>query len=59
MLVGHNPTITQLINHITNIKIDYMPTCGTVIIDFNCDWRLINTNGKLIDFIAPEQLQDN
>ena len=57
MLVGHNPTITQLINHITNVKIDHMPTCGTGIVDFKVTWDNIAEDGKLIDFIWPEKLK--
>ena len=56
MLIGHNPTITQLINEISNANIDHMPTCGTAVIDFKCNWNLINTNGNLIDCIWPEKL---
>ncbi len=56
MLIGHNPTITQLINEISNANIDYMPTCGTAVIDFKCNWSLINSNGNLIDCILPEKL---
>ena len=59
MLVGHNPTITQLINHITNIKIDYMPTCGSTVIDFNSNWKEIKKNGELIDFIYPKKIKEN
>jgi len=57
MLVGHNPTITQLINHITNVKINHMPTCGTGIIDFKVTWDSVTENGKLIDFMWPEKLK--
>ena len=57
MLVGHNPTITQLINHITNMRIDHMPTCGTGIIDFKVTWDSITEDGQLIDFICPEKLK--
>ena len=57
MLVGHNPTITQLINHITNVKINHMPTCGTGIIDFDATWDSITENGKLVDFIWPDKLK--
>ena len=56
MLIGHNPTITQLTNEISNANIDYMPTCGTAVIDFKCNWDLINSNGNLIDCIWPKQL---
>ena len=57
MLVGHNPTITQLINHVTNIKADHIPTCGTGIVDFKVTWDSITEDGKLIDFIWPEKLK--
>ena len=59
MLVGHNPTITELINHITNIKIDYMPTCGIAIIEFEKNWMDINKNGQLIDFMYPKKIKEN
>ncbi len=57
ILVGHNPTITELANHISNIKIDNIPTSGTMIIDFECQWKQISNNGKLIDFITPDKLK--
>ena len=57
MLVGHNPTITQLINYITNVRIDHMPTCGTGIVDFKITWDSITKDGQLIDFILPEKLK--
>ena len=58
MLIGHNPIITELANHISNVKIDYMPTCATIIIDFNVIWKEIkNNNGVLVDFIWPKKLK--
>ena len=57
MIVGHNPTIMQLINHMTNVRIDHMPTCGTGIIDFKINWDSITKDGQLIDFILPEKLK--
>ena len=57
MLVGHNPTITQLINHITNMRINHMPTCGAGIIDFQVTWGSITKDGQLIDFILPKKLK--
>ena len=59
MLVGHNPTITQLINHIANRKIDHMPTCGTGIVDFKVTWNSVTEDGELIDFIWPGKLKYN
>tara|TARA_B100000427_G_scaffold284504_1_gene257407 strand:+ start:108 stop:593 length:486 start_codon:yes stop_codon:yes gene_type:complete len=57
ILVGHNPTTTNIINHITNAKIDHVPTCGIAIIDFKCNWNLIKQNGQLIDFIYPTKIK--
>ena len=59
MLVGHNPTITELINHIANIRIDYVPTCGIAVVDFNVTWEDIKKNGELIDFIYPKKIKEN
>lgn len=57
MLVGHNPTINQLINHMTNVKINHTPTCGTGIVEFQTTWNSVAEDGKLIDFIWPEKLK--
>ncbi len=56
MLIGHNPTITQLTNQVSNLNIDDMPTCGAAIIDFKCDWHSIEGNGNLIDCVWPKKL---
>ena len=56
MIVGHNPSMTNLINRISNINIDYVPTSGIGIVDFNCSWKSINNNGILFDFIYPKKL---
>ena len=58
MMVGHNPTTTLLINKISNSHIDYVPTSGSVIIEFTISkWQHINNNGTLIDFIHPKKLK--
>ena len=56
MIIGHNPSMTNLINKISNINIDYLPTSGIGIVDFNCRWKSINNNGILFDFICPKKL---
>ena len=57
MIIGHNPTITFLVNHLSDAIIDYIPTCGVAIIQFHCtSWLEIKENGKLIDFISPKKL---
>ena len=56
MIIGHNPSITSFINKVSNINIDYVPTSGIGIVDFNCSWKSINNNGILFDFIYPKKL---
>ncbi|MBA4303299.1 MAG: hypothetical protein C0424_03630 [Sphingobacteriaceae bacterium] len=35
MLVGHNPSMTQLSNLLAaDLRLDHLPTCGLVVIDF-------------------------
>tara|TARA_B110000467_G_C18060389_1_gene335905 strand:- start:19 stop:504 length:486 start_codon:yes stop_codon:yes gene_type:complete len=53
MLVGHNPTITMLINQLSNAKIDDVPTSGTAIIDMD----YTNWTGNLVEFIYPKKLK--
>jgi len=52
MLVGHNPTITMLINQLSDAIIDDVPMAGAAIIDVNTD----DLSGKLIEFIYPKKL---
>lgn len=37
MIVGHNPTFTNLANHYLEKKIDYLPTSGLVTVNFDID----------------------
>ena len=52
LVIGHNPGLTELINRISNIKLDNLPTCGIVslVAEINgwqelpdalcaCDWH--------------------
>ena len=58
MLVGHNPSVTEVINYFCkNIKIDNVPTTGVAIINFECKWENIKSGGVLIDFVYPQQLK--
>lgn len=56
VLVGHNPTLTQLSNYLTNDFIDYIPTCGIVKIELELDnWQHITKGiGNKIFFIYPK-----
>jgi phosphohistidine phosphatase len=54
MIVGHNPTITSLINKVSDAFIDHVPTSGIAVIDFEqLNWINLNS-GKLIEFIYPK-----
>lgn len=59
MIVSHNPGLTDLINNITNISLDNLPTSGIAEIHFNCDcWSKISVeNSSLIDLKFPKQLK--
>ncbi len=58
MVVGHNPTLTLLINQISDTIIDHMPTSGVAIIDFEkSSWSNLIESGKLLEFIYPKKLK--
>ena len=59
MIIAHNPGLTNLINKITDISLDNLPTTGLVEIEFNCDsWSKISyENCNLIDLKFPKQLK--
>lgn len=56
ILVGHNPTLTQLSNYLTDNFIDNIPTCGMVKIELDIDnWQhIIQGIGNKIFFIYPK-----
>jgi len=57
MLVGHNPSFTDLANHLIPDEIDNIPTCGIVAIAFQTtDWSKIERNsGQLMFFEYPKK----
>ena len=55
MVVGHNPTITSLINKVSDAIIDHVPTSGIAVIDFKQpNWLIKSNSGKIIEFIYPK-----
>tara|TARA_Y100001936_G_C15890101_1_gene567514 strand:- start:296 stop:790 length:495 start_codon:yes stop_codon:yes gene_type:complete len=56
MYVGHNPTITQFVNYMSDASVDYMPTGAMAVIDLKHN-KLLESSGKLIDFIYPKKLK--
>ena len=59
MIIAHNPGLTNLINSITNILLDNLPTTGISEINFDCSkWNDISLqNSNLIDLKFPKQLK--
>lgn len=60
MLVGHNPTFTDLINMLGGSQIDNVPTCGMAVLMFPTDaWSKIGqVQGELLDFDYPKKDTD-
>ena len=59
MIIAHNPGLTNLINNVTNISLDNLPTTGIAEIDFDCDkWNNISReNSILLDLRFPKQIK--
>ena len=59
MLVGHNPSITNLANNLTHQFIENVPTCGVLTIDFDVDdWQQINARGGVLNrFVSPKSIR--
>lgn len=58
---GHNPGFTDLVNYLSDAGIINIPTCGTVLIEFEVDdWALVSYHiGKLLQFDYPKSLNDD
>ncbi len=37
MLFGHNPGLTYLVNYLSDLDLDNLPTCGVVVMQFDID----------------------
>ncbi len=59
MIIAHNPGLTNLINNITNVSLDNLPTTGLAEIEFNINsWGDISyENSNLVDLKFPKQLK--
>ncbi|TKC65500.1 histidine phosphatase family protein [Pedobacter hiemivivus] len=58
---GHNPGFTDLVNYLSDADIYNIPTCGTVLIEFEVDdWALVSHHtGKLLQFDYPKSPNDD
>lgn len=56
MMVGHNPTMTYLMNQLANTNVYNMPTCAIAIIGFDmASWAdLYSTDGELLGYDYPK-----
>jgi len=59
MIVGHNPTLTYLINNLIKEKIDNLPTSGVIAINLNIkQWQnIVNCKSSELFRIFPKQLK--
>lgn len=59
-IFGHNPTITELVNHLTDANLANVPTCGLALIEFPLDnWAGISGGtGNLVSYDYPKNEQD-
>ncbi len=56
-IIGHNPAITEFVNAYSNARIDNVPTCGMVLIEWKEaeQWSQIDdVFGKLLMFNTPK-----
>jgi phosphohistidine phosphatase len=58
MIVGHNPALTDFVNHFMKPRIDNLPTSGLVCINFDTDhWdKVPSLKGKVSFSLFPKAL---
>ena len=54
IVVGHNPTLTEVANHFSSVPIDNVPTCGLVIVQLTA-WNCVEDRAILVDFDYPKR----
>jgi len=59
MVIGHNPGLTELINHFTDMRIYNIPTTGIIKVEFKeAKWSKITENkGKIVYKKFPKELK--
>lgn len=59
MVFGHNPGMTELVNQLSDLDLDNLPTSGIVCIEFEVEaWRRISRDsGELVFFEYPKKYQ--
>jgi phosphohistidine phosphatase len=61
MVVGHNPTFTDLANRFLKQRISNLPTAGAVLLELNCDsWNQIGPVAVVKDnLFFPKKISDS
>ena len=57
-LIGHNPAFTDFVNNHSNIRIDNVPTCGMVVLQWDNanDWSDVQCEqARLLLFDVPKR----
>jgi len=58
-LFGHNPTLTNFVNHCIDHIIDNVPTTGVACLKFESeDWENLGTEAELVFFDYPKRRKD-
>lgn len=58
MLIGHNPTWTDLVNRLTGGSLGNLPTAGTVIVDFPVERWTLAEQGDQVAKLIPKELME-
>jgi phosphohistidine phosphatase len=61
MIVGHNPTMTDIINYYAADSVQDMSACGVAVVEFEIEnWIEIKMNsGALVAYEYPKKIQTN
>ncbi len=52
MVFGHNPALTELVNYLSELDIDNLPTAGLVMLRFQSDnWKGISKKCQILEYI--------
>ena len=57
MIVGHNPSMTELINKISKFSISNLPTCGVVALELDSWSEIEPYSAKEIFYIYPKMFK--
>jgi len=58
MIVAHNPGMTDLVNRLSNVQLDNLPTCGIFCIDFDIDsWQQLPGSSGICNWYHYPKLQ--